>query len=113
MAAWDRDTPWRQGHVLRSESSVALGLVSADHAESAFTVVISHDCDLAQTPDAEPLVEVIVAKRIGVANGNFTHAKNSRRLHLDCAVGGAAAFLDMQALDKTARKKDELLVLLR
>jgi len=108
MAAWDRDTPWRQGHVLKSESSVALGLVSADHAESAFTVVISHDCDLAQSPHAEPLVEVIVAKRIEAPNGNFTHAKNSRRLHLDCVVGGAAAFLDMQALDKTATKKDEL-----
>ena len=81
MAAWDRDTPWRQGHVLTSESSVALGLVPADHAESAFTVVISHDCDLAQSPEAEPLVEVILAKRIGAPNGNFTHAKNSRRRH--------------------------------
>src|SRR5437660_3615548 len=106
MAAWDRDTPWRQGHVLRGESSVALGLVRAEDAESTSTVVISHDCDLAQTPEAEPLVEVIVAKRIGAANGNFTHAKNSRRLHLECAVGGVAAFLDMQALDKRATKKD-------
>ena len=108
MATWDRDTPWRQGHVLTSESSVALGLVSADRAESAFTVVISHDCDLAQIPEAEPLVEIIVAKQIGAANGNFTHAKNSRRLHLECVVSGAAAFLDMQALDKTSTRKDDL-----
>ena len=108
MATWDRDTPWRQGHVLTSESSVALGLVSADRAESAFTVVISHDCDLAQTPEAEPLVEMIVAERIGAANGNFTHAKNSRRLHLECVVSGTVAFLDMQALDKTSTRKDDL-----
>jgi hypothetical protein len=108
MAAWNRDTPWRQGHVLTSESSVALGTVTAENAGSAFAVVISHDCDLAQDPEAEPLVEIIIAKRIEKADGNFTHAKNSRRLHLACSMGEAAVYLDMQVLKKTTIKKDAL-----
>jgi len=105
MAAWDRDTPWRQGHVLTSESSVAVGVVQAGDVGTALAVVISHDCDLAQKPETEPSVEIIVARRVEAANGNFTHAKNARRLHLECSIDGATTYLDMQAQGKTEIKK--------
>jgi hypothetical protein len=82
MADWNRDTPWRQGHVLTNASSVALGVLREEDAAVALAVVISHDCDLAQSPETEPAVEIIVARRVQAADGNFTHAKNSRRLHL-------------------------------
>src|SRR5260370_16796838 len=108
MVAWARDHPWGQGHVLTSESNVALGVVRAEDAGSAVAVVISHDCDLAQGSETEPSVEIIVAKRIDAANGNFTHAKNSRRLHLECVVDGVTAYLDMQAQGKREIKKDDL-----
>jgi hypothetical protein len=108
MADWNRDTPWRQGHVLTNESSVALGVVRAEDAETALAIVISHDCDLAQEPETEESVEIIVANRIDVANGNFTHAKNSRRLHLECSIDEAPTYLDMQAQHKTGIKKAAL-----
>ena len=108
MAAWDRDTPWRQGHVLTNESSVALGVVRADDVGSALAVVISHDCDLAQGPETEPSIEIIVARRVEAANGNFTHAKNSRRLHLECAVDGVTTYLDIRAQGKAEIKKAAL-----
>jgi hypothetical protein len=108
MAAWDRDTPWRQGNALTNESSVALGVVRAENAGSAIAVVISHDCDLAQSPETEPSVEIIVAKRIDAANGNFTHAKNSRRLHVAYTVDGTTTYFDMQAQGKREIKKDDL-----
>jgi hypothetical protein len=108
MADWNRDTPWRQGHVLTNESSVALGVVPAEDAGTALAIVISHDCDLAQSPDTEPTVEIIVAKRVQAADGNFTHAKNSRRLHLECGIDGAESCLDMQAQDKVGIKKSAL-----
>jgi hypothetical protein len=69
MATWSRQTPWRQSHVLTKESSVALGLVSAENVDSTSVVVISHDCDLAQVVEAEPLVEVIVSQRIEKLDG--------------------------------------------
>jgi hypothetical protein len=108
MADWNRDTPWRQGHVLTNESSVALGVVPAEDAGTALAIVISHDCDLAQSPETEPTVEIIVAKRVQEADGNFTHAKNSRRLHLECGIDGAETCLDMQAQGKTGIKKSAL-----
>jgi hypothetical protein len=75
MAAWDRDMPWRQGHALTSESGVSLGVLRAEDVGTAIAIVISHDCDLTQTPEAEPLVEVIVGRRVAALDGNFTHAK--------------------------------------
>ncbi len=108
MADWNRDTPWRQGHVLTNESSVALGVVRAEDVGTALAVVISHDCDLAQSPETEPTVEIIVARRVKAADGNFTHAKNSRRLHLESAIDGAESYLDMQAQGKTGIKKSAL-----
>lgn len=108
MADWNRDTPWRQGHVLTNESSVALGVVPAEDSGTALAVVISHDCDVAQSPDSEPIVEIIVAKRVQAADGNFTHAKNSRRLHLECVIDGAETCLDMQAQGKVGIKKSAL-----
>jgi hypothetical protein len=108
MADWNRDTPWRQGHVLTNESSVALGVVRAEDAGTALAIVISHDSDLAQSPEMEPTVEIIVAKRVQAADGNFTHAKNSRRLHLECAIDGAESYLDMQAQGKTGIIKSAL-----
>ena len=61
MAEWGLDTPWRQGHTLTSKSSVALGLIPAEAADSKLAIVISHDCDLAQPPGSESQVEIIVA----------------------------------------------------
>jgi hypothetical protein len=108
MGAWSRETPWRQGHVLTNESSVALGLVPAESVESSAAVVISHDCDLAQLPEGEPLVEVIVSQRIEKPDGNCTHAKNSRRLHLPCTASGTPACLDLRAQTKATIRKDDL-----
>jgi len=79
--------------------------VQAGDVGTALAVVISHDCDLAQKPETEPSVEIIVARRVEAANGNFTHAKNARRLHLECSIDGATTYLDMQAQGKTEIKK--------
>jgi hypothetical protein len=37
-------------------------------------------CDLAQLPETEPMIEVVVGHRIEKADGNYTHAKNARTL---------------------------------
>ena len=108
MVDWNRDTPWRQGQVITNESSLALGVVRPEDAGAALAVVISHDCDLAQSPETEPVVEIIVARRVKAADGNFTHGKNSRRLHLECTIDGAESYLDMRAQGKREIKKSAL-----
>jgi len=108
MAAWDRHTPWRQGHALRNETAVTLGLVRVEEAATAVAMVVSHDCDLTQSPEVEPSIEIIVGGRISAADGNFSHAKNPRRLHLPCTENGSTIYLDLRARDKRGIRKDDL-----
>lgn len=83
MPDWTRETPWRQGHLLPPEAVRSLGLIpDAASRENALVVVASHDCDIAQSPTIEPTIEVIVGSRIADLDGNFTHAKNARKLHV-------------------------------
>lgn len=101
MAKWDRNTPWRQGHFLEADAVAAFGLTCDDGCGPAAVVVISHDCDLAQSSDVEPTVEVMVGRVIdGAANGNYTHCKNPRRLHVDCTAGRSPCVVELD----TARR---------
>ncbi|MGB7497022.1 MAG: hypothetical protein WBR14_06840 [Candidatus Acidiferrum sp.] len=106
MAAWDRKTPWRQGHALTNEAAVALGLVTGEVAATAVVMVISHDCDITQLPEVEPSIEIIIGARVAAANGNFTHAKNPRRIHLPCTENGSAMYLELRAIGKREIPKD-------
>ena len=57
MGEWDRRTPWRQGHILTAVTVANLRLVPEPNPDS-LVVVVTHDCDLAQDPGVEPVVEV-------------------------------------------------------
>ncbi len=65
--AWSRRIGWRQGHILPEEAVSALRLGSdAD----TLVMVVSHDCDLANTNlDIEPFVEVITGTRLPAQDG--------------------------------------------
>lgn len=83
MAEWNRDTPWRQGHLLCDEAVEALGLRHSAGSESTLVIVASHDCDLAQAPEGEPTVEVVIGCLVTASDGNCTHAKSARKLHVE------------------------------
>lgn len=89
MVEWNRDTPWRQGFLLGDDAIDALELRHATSPDQTIVVVATHDCDLAQDPQAEPVVEVVVGC-LTAKDGNYTHAKNPRKLHV--AFGGNASF---------------------
>jgi hypothetical protein len=108
MAEWGRDTPWRQGHALTSESSTVLGLTPAEAADSTLAIVISHDCDLAQLPGSESQVEILVAQRVESGDGNCTHAKNARRLHQPYKISGETTWWELSAPSKTSIAKETL-----
>ena len=107
MVAWGRDTPWRQGHVVSDDAAKALGLLP-DSPNGVVAVVISHDCDLAQLPDTEPDAEIIVGHQITEVDGNFTYAKNARRLHLTFSGGDERLAADLVAARKMPVKKIQL-----
>ena len=90
MAEWNRDTPWRQGHLLGNDAIESLGLHHAVAPDQTVVIVASHDCDLAQAPEGEPVIEVVVGRLVLGKDGNCTHAKNARKLHVEFT--GVAVF---------------------
>jgi hypothetical protein len=106
MAQWERSTPWRQGAVLTAEAATAFGLASAQPPGGAAVVVISHDCDCAQSAEQEPNVEVIVGRFLDAPHGNYMHCKNLRRLHLRySAQDGSDQYVELEPQNRTALKK--------
>jgi hypothetical protein len=107
VAEWNRDTPWRQGHLLGDDAIEALGLHHAVAPEQTLVIVASHDCDLAQAPEGEPGIEVVVGRLVTNPDGNCTHAKNARKLHVEFA-GAAAFWAEFEATAKLSIEKRAL-----
>jgi hypothetical protein len=107
MAEWSREAPWRQGHVLTDETVDRFALRDALAPEATVAVVISHDCDLAASSDKEPEVELIVGRLIEKADGNFTHAKTPRVLHVEFATAEGGKFLELAATRKVRISKGD------
>jgi len=101
---WGRDTPWRQGMFLSHEAATAFGIAHDGDQDTAI-VVISHDCDLAQPPESEPEVEILIGKFIEKLDGNYSSGKNTRTLHLECTAGPAPRFVALTGSNKRSLPK--------
>lgn len=106
MAEWSRETPWRQCHFLPPGFAHAAGLISNDNE---VVVLVSHSCDIAQLPDAEPEIEIIKGYIITKADGNSTHGKNARILHIEAKQNGQDILIEFRANEKQRIQKDMLL----
>lgn len=107
MGEWKIDTPWRQGHLLSDEAITALGLRHPRFPNETVVIVASHDCDLTRLPEKEPNVEVIVGHKIPIFDGNNTHAKSSRTLHLE-VQDDQPLKAEFVATDKRSLSKERL-----
>lgn len=107
MAAWSRDTIWRQGALLSQKAVEVLGLsLQSGGAVEAAAIVVSHDCDLVQLAEVEPMVELVLGRRVERPDGNLLHGKNPRRLQLPINVGNG--WVELDARWKKAVKKEDL-----
>lgn len=108
MDSWSRSTPWKQGMFLTKETSEELGITDGD--PNTAVIVVTHDCDLAQLPESEPCIELVVGKLIDEkqVDGNFTNAKTARKLHLPIASANKP-FLELEATQKISIDKQALL----
>ncbi len=108
MADWDRGVPWRQGHFITAEDAVELKLIVSENSGRNIPIIISHDCDIAKIPDIEPQVEIIVGTRIAAVDGNYTHSKNPRKLHLSVRDRDGDFGLQLLATGKRSVSKQQL-----
>lgn len=108
MGDWTYDTPWRQGFILTAESAKALGIEHPDTPDKTVVLVVSHDCDLAQLQDKEPVCEAIVGRVIAEARGDFANGKNVRLLHLPLSAGETKIVAEFQMGSKFTIDKNKL-----
>lgn len=92
----DDDQRWLQGSVL-DQPHVRL-LLEADALPDAWSVddlvvVLTHSCDIAaRDPQSEPVIEVIRGVSVDTPDGNLTHGKSPRDLHITLADGAHVSF---------------------
>lgn len=72
---------WRQGGVLTPDQIKQLP-EDLKLNDDSYLVVASQSCDIASCRDVDEFVEFVVAKNTEKLDGNFTHNKNPRKLHL-------------------------------
>jgi hypothetical protein len=93
---WSRNTLWRQGSILLQKDFHTANLNDSSDAE--LVVAISHDCDIANDNlEAEPAIEFIFGRIIQKLDGNYTHGKNPRILHLNYIHSGTPISLELIA----------------
>ena len=105
MSGWERTTPWKQGAFIDSAMATAMGLIN--DAQKAI-VIISHDCDIAQNPDVEPDLEIIVGEFKSEMNGSYSSAKNPRVLHLNVQNDNESVVIEFNCSNKSTIKKADL-----
>jgi hypothetical protein len=104
---WSRNTLWRQGSVLLQKDFHTANL--NDSSEAELVVAISHDCDIANDNlEAEPAVEFIFGRVIQKLDGNYTHGKNPRILHLNYIHSGTPISLALIASRRVIVNKNIL-----
>lgn len=101
-------TEWRQGHVLADEAVAEFDLVSSAGPDNTIVVVVSHDCDITADAAREPMVEVVIGRRIDRL-GADANAKTARRLHLPFLRDGIEIPVEFEITTKTALKKEAFL----
>lgn len=106
MTAWTRAMPWRQGSVIALTDLQALQVSLPESCAGG--LIITHDCDLANDDEREPLVECLPFKRLDAANGNNTNAKSPRVLHLELQLGVDRCWIEVCAPDKLILSKTRL-----
>lgn len=108
MAEWNRDNPWRQGHVYIPEANCS-ELEGISIPKNSVVVVISHDCDLAQSIATEPFIEIIVGSKVERKDGNCTHGKNIRNLHLPFSTPKGDVIIELLTKNKVNLPKENLI----
>ncbi len=103
-----RSSPWRQGHVLPEDAIRTLNLADPGASDGAIAVLITHDCDVVADQDREPSVEIMTGTRIRALDGNATHGKSARTLHLGFHRDGDLIPVQLRARDKRPLDKHAL-----
>lgn len=95
---------WKMGACFtRSSSPELVSSMGENHSQdNTFVyIAITHDCAIINDSlVAEPFLEFIVARPIGKLDGNFTHTKNPRKLHLELNIQSSPTPFELKIVDR-------------
>ena len=69
-------------------------------------MIVTHDCDCVADLDREPKAEIVIGAVIKKLDGNFTHAKSTRKLHIRLSM--CDKLIELSIGTKVSVLKDEL-----
>jgi hypothetical protein len=101
-----RAAGWRQGSIVGEADLKTLGYENADVA-----VVLSQDCDVVQRIDQEPVVELLLGKRIERPRADLLNGRNPRLLDIALRDGGGEGVVAFRILDRVSLDKIKLATL--
>jgi hypothetical protein len=100
MPELDRDTlkaaGWGLGKCFTDISASSLtNQISSDKCKRDVFIAITHDCSvIAPSLASEPYLEYLALEEIGEGNGQFTNARNIRKLHIEIEVDGESRWYE-------------------
>lgn len=102
---------WLQGRIVFGEDLKVFRELNPNIQEDDILIVASQSCDVANF--SEPLIELSIGKIMSKVDGNFTHNKNPRKLHIsverNCAIHGPDQIhIELLAHQKISIPKDSL-----
>ena len=103
---------WRQGGFVQQKDLPTLINIypNAGITEGVYLIVASQSCDIANM--GEPIVEFSIARKIKSVDGNFTHNKHPRKLHIEAKIDENETInslaLEILAHEKICLSKSEL-----
>ena len=117
MSKIDRDIlkskGWKMGACFtRSSCPKLVESMKEVHSQDELLVyiAITHDCAIINPSlDAEPFLEYIVARPIGKLDGNFTHTKNPRKLHIELDIESSPTPFELNIIDRAFLDRELLL----
>lgn len=96
-----RAAGWRQGSVVQGEILSTLGFSECDLA-----VVVSQDCDVVQSVDVEPDVELILGRRRDAPRPDCRFGRNPRELDLE--IVGRTGAVTFRIRERVMASKEHL-----
>jgi hypothetical protein len=98
-----RAAGWRQGSVIdrHSASEKFKNLLEGKPPELTHWLVLTQDCDLINDSyEKEPEIELLGCKIVAAVDGNLTHGKNPRRIHLPALIGNCTVVLEARVFQR-------------
>ena len=91
-----REFGWRQGSLVKMDGSIA-SHTPPKIIISGIYILVSQTCDI-QTPalSVEPYIEIILCVPIKKIDGNFSHGKNPRKLHIPFFKGNEEHYFECE-----------------